>query len=51
VKELTDWINFWHFRSHQWGSHISQVRAIVEFYAEWRLDPGFCRSSLTLLIK
>jgi hypothetical protein len=26
LKELHDWINFWHFRYNQWGSHISQVR-------------------------
>jgi hypothetical protein len=25
LKELTNWINFWHFRYEQWGSHISQV--------------------------
>ena len=25
LKELVDWINFWHFRFHQWGSFISEV--------------------------
>jgi hypothetical protein len=25
LKELTNWIDFWHFRFEQWGSHISQV--------------------------
>jgi hypothetical protein len=25
LKELNSWINFWHFRYEQWGSHISQV--------------------------
>jgi hypothetical protein len=23
LKELTNWIDFWHFRSEQWDSHIS----------------------------
>ena len=25
LKELTCWIDFWHFRYEQWGSHISEV--------------------------
>lgn len=25
LKELCDWIHFWHFRFHQWGSHVSEV--------------------------
>ena len=25
LKELVDWINFWHFRFHQWGSFIFEV--------------------------
>jgi hypothetical protein len=23
LKELNSWIDFWHFRYEQWGSHIS----------------------------
>ena len=25
LKELVDWINFWHFQFHQWGSFISEI--------------------------
>ena len=25
MKELNDWLSFWHFCYHQWGSDISQV--------------------------
>ena len=25
LKELTSWIDFWHFRFEQWRSHISEV--------------------------
>ena len=25
LKELTSWLNFWHFRYEQWGSHMSEV--------------------------
>jgi hypothetical protein len=35
VKELNNWINFWHFCYHQWGSHISQVRTVIEFGTKW----------------
>ena len=31
LKELHDWINFWHFRYNQWGLHISQVNEICSF--------------------
>ena len=25
MKDLTSWLDFWHFRYEQWGSHISEV--------------------------
>ena len=33
LKELMSWIDFWHFRYEQWGSHISEVY----FRALWYL--------------
>ena len=29
LKELNDWLNFWHFRFHQWGSFVSEVRSFL----------------------
>ena len=25
MKDLTSWLDFWHFRYEQWRSHISKV--------------------------
>ena len=25
LKELTSWLDFWHFRYEQWGSHMSEI--------------------------
>ena len=26
LKEMSDWLSFWHFRFHQWGAFASEVR-------------------------
>jgi hypothetical protein len=30
LKELNNWMDFWHFRFEQWGSHISEVTCSVQ---------------------
>ena len=32
LKELNDWLSFWHFWFHQWGSFVSEV--LSYFYIE-----------------
>ena len=29
LKELTSWLDFWHFRYEQWGSHMSEVCSLI----------------------
>ena len=33
LKELNNWLNFWHFRFHHWGSFVSEVLSyfFIEF--------------------
>jgi hypothetical protein len=30
LKELNNWMDFWHFRFKQWGSHISHVSYSIQ---------------------
>ena len=35
MKDLTSWLDFWHFRYEQWGSHISEVLLASVVYVDF----------------
>ena len=47
MKDLTSWLDFWHFRYEQWGSHISEVLLASDNYVDFGiLDCGIALGPL-----
>ena len=36
LKEMNDWLNFWHFLFHQWGSFTSEIFFEVSLIAYYK---------------